>query len=139
MIFFSGQFYDAFAWVKDTIAKAKSSIIIIDNYADKSVLDMLTDKRSSVKNVTIITSNPGNIKTQAQQKWTAQYGNLDVIDSKDFHDRFIILDNKEVYAVGASLKDLGKKCFAISKSEDLGKVFVKHVQEVIAAHRSEAS
>jgi hypothetical protein len=131
-IFYQGQFYDAFEWVSKTISSAKSSITIIDNYADKTVLEMLKDKKSTVNSITIITKHPSKIGAQALANWTAQYGAPAIIQSDKFHDRFIILDDKEVYAVGASLKDLGKKCFEISKNADT-EFFINYVKDVIKA------
>ena len=128
-IFYKGQFYDAFTLVADLIEKATTSIIVIDNYADNSVLEMLAGKKSGVS-ITIITANPGKISIQLLNKFIAQYGPVKVVASKDFHDRFVILDEKDVYAFGASLKDLGNKCFEVSKVEDTAR-FLSYVQGLI--------
>jgi hypothetical protein len=117
-IFYQGQFFDAFEWMERIIARAASSIVVIDSYTDESTLELLTKKKASVKEVVILTANPGRIAGAALRKWTEQYGELTVIRCDKFHDRFVILDDREVYAIGASLKDLGKKCFAVSKNED---------------------
>jgi hypothetical protein len=132
-IFYKGQFYDAFEWVTKVIRKAKSSITIIDSYADKSIFKLLKDKRDTVNDVTIITARPGMIDDKTQEKWTAQYGEPKIIKCNAFHDRFIILDDKYVYAIGASLKDLGKKCFAVSKNEDTEQ-FMKYVHSHTASN-----
>jgi hypothetical protein len=116
-IFYKGQIYDAFKLIIDIIRSADKSITIIDNYADGSVLDMLTEKKNDVK-VTIVTANPNRISQLSIRKFTAQYSDLQVMKSEDFHDRFIIIDDSKLYHVGASLKDAGKKCFALSVIDD---------------------
>jgi len=128
-IFFKGQFYDAFTLVIGLIEKAMISITIIDNYVDDSVLDMLTHKKAGVT-VTIITVNPNRLSSHFLNKFTAQYGGIKIVASKDFHDRFVILDCTEVYTFGASLKDLGSKCFEVSKSEDSAR-FISYIQGII--------
>jgi len=128
-IFFKGQFYDAFTLVIGLIEKATTDITIIDNYADNSVLDMLASKKAGTT-ATIITANPGKLSSGHINMFTVQHGAVKIVASNDFHDRFVILDHKEVYAFGASLKDLGKKCFEVSKSEDPAR-FISYVQEVI--------
>jgi hypothetical protein len=130
-IFFKGQFYDAFKLVSDIIKKAKRQIIIIDNYCNDAVLDVLTKKDSSVA-VVVITANSAKMTQQCLGNFSKQYGPVRIIKSKDFHDRFIIVDNKEVYAFGASLKDLGKKCFEVSKNEDTER-FVAYVDSIISS------
>lgn len=116
-IFFDGQIYDAYSLVINIIKKAKEKILIIDNYIDDSILQMLVKKNKNVK-VTILTSEKSNISKLDIQKFNKEYPILEIAKSNKFHDRFIVIDNKEVYHVGASLKDLGKKSFAISKIED---------------------
>jgi hypothetical protein len=128
-IFYKGQFFDAFKLVASLIEKAKTGIIIIGNYADNSVLDILANKKVGVA-VTIITANPNKFSPQYLSKFSTQHGVVNIVTSKDFHDRFIILDEKEVYAFGASLKDLGNKCFEVSKCEDSGR-FVSYAQGMI--------
>lgn len=116
-IFFKGQIFDAYSFVIDLIKKAQSTLIIIDNYIDINILEMLTEKTINV-GVTIITPKSTPIKALDIDKFNAQYGNLEIKHSQDFHDRFLIIDHKELYHIGASLKDLGKKCFAFSVIED---------------------
>ncbi|GHB24268.1 ORF6N domain-containing protein [Mongoliitalea lutea] len=116
-IFFKGQIFDAYSFVIDLIKKAQSSLIIIDNYIDISILEMLSEKSNNV-GVTIITPKSTPIKALDIEKFNAQYGKLEIKHSQDFHDRFLIIDHKELYRIGASLKDLGKKCFAFSVIED---------------------
>ena len=111
-IFYEGQIYDAYSLLVDILNKAEKEIIIIDNYVDKTILDItcLLDK-----NVTIIANKYNKIDYEKYQK---QYENLEIIINNKFHDRFIILDKKILYHSGASFKDLGNKCFAINKIED---------------------
>ena len=114
-IFYEGQIYDAYSLLIDIFKGAKKEIIIIDNYADKSILDMITNL--NVK-VTIVTRKFNLLKDIDIKKYNKQYHNLKVIYSNKFHDRFIILDKKVLYHSGASYKDLGNKCFAINKIKD---------------------
>lgn len=116
-IFFDGQIYDAYSLIIDIIRKAKQKILIIDNYIDDSILKMLSKKSKDVE-VVILTSQNSNIRKLDIQKFNKQYPVLKLAYTNKFHDRFIIIDNKELYHVGASLKDLGKKCFAISRIDD---------------------
>ncbi|MDY5058638.1 MAG: ORF6N domain-containing protein [Bacilli bacterium] len=111
-IFYEGQIYDAYSLLIDILSKAKKEIIIIDNYAGKKLFDIIKDINIKVK---IYTENIDNI---SKKKYEKQYNNLEIINTNIFHDRFIIIDNKILYHSGASFKDLGKKCFAITKMED---------------------
>jgi len=111
-IFYEGQIYDAYSLLIDILSKVKKEIIIIDNYAGKKLFDII--KNIDVK-VKIYTENIDNI---SKEKYEKQYNNLEIINTNIFHDRFIIIDNKVLYHSGASFKDLGKKCFAITKMED---------------------
>ena len=114
-IFFDGEIYDAYSLIIDLIKEASDRIIIIDNYIDKSVLDMLVYKKENVS-VELIPSSYYLTKLDIN-KFNKQYPNLIIKYSNLFHDRFIIIDST-LYHVGASLKDLGKKCFGINKIED---------------------
>ena len=116
-IFFKGETWDAYELIIDFIGRAKSSIVLIDNYVDEKTLSMLSKKRTGV-NVKIITGPNSRLSTQDISRFNSQYPNLKYTTSRDFHDRFMILDNTTVYHIGASIKDAGKKCFAISKIED---------------------
>ena len=116
-IFFDGQIYDAYSIIIDIIKRANKKILIIDNYIDDSVLKMLTKKKKNVE-IVILTSIKSNIEHIDVQKFNKEYPTLKVAKTNKFHDRFIVLDNKEMYHLGASIKDLGKKCFAINKIED---------------------
>lgn len=117
-IFFNGQIYDAYSIIIDIIKKSNNKILIIDNYIDDSVLKMLAKKKNNVE-VVILTSDKSNIDTLDIKKFNKEYPILKVTKTNKFHDRFIIIDNKEMYHLGASIKDLGKKCFAINRIEDI--------------------
>ena len=117
-IFFEGQIYDAYSLIIDIIKKANKKILIIDNYIDDSVLKMLTKKNNNVE-VVILTSDKSNIQQIDIQKFNKEYPILKVAKTNKFHDRFIIIDSEEMYHLGASIKDLGKKCFGINKIEDV--------------------
>ncbi len=125
-IFFEGQIYDAYSLVVDIIKKANKSIYIIDNYIDDSVLKILAKKSKHVE-VTIFTTDKSNIQKIDIQKFNKEYPELKVLRTNKFHDRFIIIDEKERYHLGASIKDLGKKCFGINKIES-----VKLIEQVIS-------
>lgn len=117
-IFFNEQIYDAYSLIIDIIKRAKTKILIIDNYIDDSILKMLSKKSENVE-VVILTSQNCNLNKLDISKFNKQYPSLKLSYTNKFHDRFIVIDNKELYHLGASLKDLGKKCFAISKIEDM--------------------
>ena len=115
-IFFDGQIFDSYKFATDLIKSAKCSLVLIDNYVDESVLLMLS-KRNSEVSATIYTHK---INAQLQldlNKHNDQYPPIEARTYKSSHDRFLIIDNTEVYHIGASLKDLGKKMFAFSKLE----------------------
>ena len=117
-IFFNGQIWDSYILIVDLVKKANKKIIIIDNYIDDSVLKMLTKKKENVE-VNILTSEKSNIQGLDIKKFNKEYPMLKIEKTNKFHDRFIILDEKEMYHLGASIKDLGKKCFGINKIEDI--------------------
>ncbi len=127
-IFFDGQIYDSYNLIIDIIKTSKNKILIIDNYIDDSILKMLAKKNKNVE-VVILTSQNSNLTKLDINKFNKQYPILKVAKTNKFHDRFIIIDNKELYHIGASLKDLGKKCFAISKMKDIE--YIKKFEEVI--------
>lgn len=116
-IFFNGQIYDAFSFIVGIIKKATKEIILIDNYVDINTLNILCKKNDGV-NINVYTSGKGNLTIKDINKFNRQYPTLTVKTNTDFHDRFLILDNTEVYHVGASIKDAGKKSFGITKIED---------------------
>ena len=113
-IFYDGQVYDAYLFVSDLIKSAKESIVLIDNYIDESVLTLLSKREAKVK-ATIYTKNITKQLELDLQKHNAQYPNIKLKKFDSSHDRFLLIDEKEVYHIGASLKDLGKKWFAFSK------------------------
>ena len=116
-IFYDGQIYDAFSFIVGLIEKAKKEIILIDNYVDVNTLNILCKKNKGI-NVVVATAGKGNLSTKDITKFNAQYPKLSVKTTTDFHDRFLILDKCEVYHIGASIKDAGKKSFGITKIED---------------------
>ena len=114
-VFYEGQVFDADVFVTKYILSAKKSIILIDNYVDITTLEMLAKKGKNVQ-IKIITSKKGNgLAPSDVQRFQEQYGRLEISESSSFHDRFIVIDDKELYLSGASLKDLGKKRFAFTK------------------------
>ena len=117
-IFFDGQIYDAYSIIIDIIKKATDKILIIDNHIDDSVLKMLAKKKNNVE-VVILTSDKSNIEKLDIKKFNKEYPILKVAKTNKFHDRFIVIDNRAMYHLGASIKDLGKKCFAINRIEDI--------------------
>lgn len=116
-IFFDGQIYDAFSLITSLIQKAKKDIILIDGYVDVDTLNILSKKNSGV-DVKVYTYPSARLTNTDVSNFNAQYPQMTVKRTPVFHDRFIILDGAAVYHVGASLKDAGKKCFAISLMED---------------------
>ena len=110
-IFFQGQIFDAYAKFEQFIQSANKEIILIYNYVDLSVLQRLAKKQKKV-NVIIYTDKKTKLTQQDIQKFNAQYPNLTLKYTNKMHDRFMIIDGKTLYHIGASLKDLGKKCFA---------------------------
>ena len=118
VIFFKGQMWDATSCIEDIIGRAKEAIILIDGYVDKNTLDMICGKKSGVS-ATIYTIQKNCKVTEKEFKdFNSQYGPLEIKYTDEFHDRFLILDNKELYHIGASIKDAGKKAFEISLNED---------------------
>ena len=128
-IFFQGQIFDAYSLIVDIIKKANKKILIIDNYVDDNILKMLTKKKKNVE-VVILTSDKSNIQNIDIQKFNKEYPILKVSKTNKFHDRFIAIDDEEMYHLGASIKDLGKKCFGINKIED-----IKIIKEIILSEK----
>jgi hypothetical protein len=112
-IFFDGQVFDAYIFVIDIIKKAKESIVLIDNYIDESVLLMLSKRQSGVE-VIVYTSKLTAETNLDLKKYSLQYPDITITQFNKSHDRFLILDKKRIYHLGASLKDLGKRWFAFS-------------------------
>ena len=128
-IFFQGQIWDSYSLIIDLIQKANKKIVIIDNYVDKTILDMLTKKKEKVEVVIITSTNNKKIQNIDIKKFNIQYPTLKLARKDLFHDRFIITDNQELYHCGASIKDLGKKCFGINKIED--KMYLEEIVKII--------
>lgn len=115
-VFYNGQVFDAYAFVSDIIRSAKSSIILLDNYVDDTVLTLL-GKRNTDVSATIYTKSSSNQLRLDVQRYNSQYPPIEIEIFSDAHDRFLIIDNTELYHIGASLKDLGKKWFAFSRMD----------------------
>ena len=115
-IFYDGQLFDAYKFATDLIRSAKVSLLLIDNYVDESVLLMLSKRNAGVK-ADIYTQAVSHQLQLDVQKHNSQYPPISVHTYKKCHDRFLIIDGTDVYHIGASLKDLGKKMFAFSKLE----------------------
>lgn len=122
-IFFQGQIFDAYAKFESFISQAQKEIILIDNYVDLSILERFSKKKSNV-NITIWTAPKTPLTLQDIQQFNTQYPTLIVNHTSKMHDRFLIIDQKILYHIGASLKDLGKKCFAF---EILDKALIPHL------------
>ena len=117
-IFFKGQLYDASSCIRGILEQAEREIVLIDGYVDRRTLDMLSGKRDGVK-VLLFTSSRGNRITGKEiSDFNAQYPSLDVRVTDEFHDRFLILDRKSMYHIGASVKDAGRRTFEISENND---------------------
>ena len=112
-IFFDGQVYDAFSMIIDLIKKAESEIILIDNYVDIDTLNILSKKNNKV-NVEIYTKKDTKLNIKDVNKFNIQYPKLEIKYTNKFHDRFLIIDRRYIYHIGASIKDVGKKCFGIT-------------------------
>jgi hypothetical protein len=121
-IFFDGQIFDAYSFVSSLIREAKKSIILIDNYVDDTVLALLS-KRNRQVSASVYTLKISLQLDLDLKKHNSQYPEIKIFELKETHDRFLILDEKELYHFGASLKDLGKKWFAFSKMD----AFVHHI------------
>ena len=117
-LFFDGEIYNAYSLLVDIISKANKEIIIIDNFVDKITLDILSKKKVNVMVLLITDDKKSKLTKTDIKKFNSEYPTLKIKYTNIFHDRFIIIDNKELYHLGASLKDLGKQVFAISKIED---------------------
>ena len=114
-VFFNGDVFDADAFATKHILSAKKSIILIDSWVDTITLEMLSKKRRGVT-IQIVTSPRGNhLSDNDITRFNEQYGGLTITTSRNFHDRFLIVDDKNIYLFGASLKNLGEKCFVIAK------------------------
>lgn len=121
-IFFDGQIYDAFSLLINLIGDATKSIVLVDNYVDVGTLNILAKKKTDVT-VIVYTVKKTKLSEKDVETFNQQYPNLQVKYTGVFHDRFLIIDNEKAYHIGASLKDAGKKCFAISILNDSGVIY----------------
>ena len=121
-VFFDGQIYDAFSLLIDLVASATKSLVLVDNYVDVGTLNILSKKKENVS-VTIYTVRKTRLSEKDIETFNQQYPKLEVNYTGVFHDRFLIIDDKKAYHIGASLKDAGKKCFAISLLNDSGVIY----------------
>ena len=129
-LFFDGEIYNAYSLLVDIISKANKEIIIIDNFVDKITLDILSKKKVNVMVLLITDENKCKLNKTDINKFNSEYPTLKIKYTNIFHDRFIIIDDKELYHLGASLKDLGKKVFGVSKIED--KEYLENLKERIS-------
>lgn len=125
-IFYDGQIFSAYKFVNDLIRKATSSIILIDNYIDDTILTMFSQNQK-IKYV-LYTKSINNKLNLDIEKYNQQYNNLEIKACNNVHDRFLIIDEKEVYQIGASLKDLGKKIFAFFKLNEPASDLMKRIK-----------
>ena len=116
-LFFDGEIYDAYTLIQSLFESAHTEIIIIDNYIDRTILDRLVVKNSNVQ-VVIYTSINSRLLGRDIDAFNKQYGSLDVRYTTNVHDRYIIIDQRKLYHLGHSIKDLGKKIFSISESDN---------------------
>lgn len=116
-VFFDGQIYDAFSLLVELVSMAEKGIVLIDNYVDIGTLNIMSKKKSNV-DVLIYTLERTKLSNADVEEFNQQYPTLEVKYTNVFHDRFLILDARTAYHIGASVKDAGKKCFGINKIED---------------------
>ena len=116
-VFYDGQLWDACSLVEKLIGRARVSLLLIDNWIGPGTLDMLAKKAPGVSAVVVTSSRGNQLAPSDIEKFNAQYPTLDARTSMAFHDRFLIIDDKELFLIGASLKDLGKKCFGFTKMD----------------------
>lgn len=128
-IFFDGQVFDAYVFVAGLIKNAKTEVILIDNYVDESVL-MLLSKRNINTTTTIYTKTISKALLLDLEKHNSQYATISIKELNQSHDRFLIIDQKELYHIGASLKDLGKKWFAFSKMDHLVETILTQLKNI---------
>ncbi len=124
-IFYDGEIYDAYSLIIDIISKAKEKIIVIDNYIDKVALDILSKKDINVKVLLITDKNKNKLNNTDIDKFNKEYPLLDIKYVNTFHDRFIIIDDNDLYHLGASINYIGSKIFAITKIED--RIIIKNL------------
>jgi hypothetical protein len=128
-IFYEGQFFDAYIFISDILKNAKKSITLIDNYIDENTLLHLSSNKDL--NINIITKSLTKELKLIIEKFNKQHKNLKVFEYSKSHDRFLIIDEKIIYHIGASLKDLGNKWFAFSKLEDDNFELLKRIDNIL--------
>jgi len=128
-VFYDGQIFDAYIFINTLLQKATKSVLLMDNYIDETVLIQLSKKTSPNTEITILTKKISKELQLDLQKHNAQYKNICAIEFPYAHDRFLIIDEQEVYHLGASLKDLGKKWFAFSKLDSLSLSFIDKIKD----------
>ena len=128
-LFFDGQIYDAFTFMVSLVQKAEKEIILIDNYAGVGTLDVLSKKKDNV-DVQLFTSKKAKIAQSDIDKFNAQYPTITLNYTETFHDRFLIIDSSTAYSIGSSVKDAGKRCFAVTQINE--EWMVKMILERIA-------
>lgn len=128
-IFYEGQFFDAYIFISDILKNAKKSITLVDNYIDENTLLHLSSNKDL--NINIITKSLTKELKVIIEKFNKQYKNLKVFEYSKSHDRFLIIDEKIIYHIGASLKDLGNKWFAFSKLEDDNFELLKRIANIL--------
>jgi phage regulator Rha-like protein len=129
-IFYDGQVFDAYLFVSKLIRSSKNTIILLDNYVDETVLEILSKAISKVK-ISILTKNINDNLKLDIKKYNEQHQKINLIKFDLSHDRFLIIDEQEIYHIGASLKDLGKKWFAFSKLENTSFGLMENIKKVI--------
>ena len=117
-VFYDGQMWDAMFCIEKLISKARRSIVLIDDYVDNQTLDILSRKQDKVSAILVTDDRNTRLTAKEVQSFNDQFGGLEVRYSRKFHDRFLILDDEELYYCGASLKDAGRKVFAIGRIHD---------------------
>lgn len=130
-IFYDGQIFDAYKFVSSLIRKAEKSIVLIDNYIDETILDLFTKKKKNVT-VTILTKKGSKSLKLDEKKFNTQYPSISIKEFNKAHDRFLIIDDKDIYHFGASLKDLGKKWFAFQKFDKAAFSLLDNIKKVVA-------
>ena len=128
-IFYDGEIFDAYIFISDILRKAQTSVILIDNYVDETVLTQLSSKTLSTVKISILTKKISKELQLDLQKHNAQYPSIKATEFPYSHDRFLIIDQKEIYHLGASLKDLGKKWFAFSLLEINSLSFIDKIKD----------
>lgn len=117
VLFFDGEYYDAYDFIVSLIRKAKESIVLIDPYCDNRALSFLSHRNDGVL-LTIIKSTKTKLSNNEIDIFMNQYGNIRILVNDDFHDRFLVIDENEAYSLGTSLNYAGRKTFVVTKIED---------------------